>query len=168
MKVSKISATLLVLTILLVSIISSCNEKVEENTEAETVAEVTFNLVIAKANIEAANDNFQDLFAAVDSVGLSNISTQDTTLMMNGAPAISGRENVLTAFSGIMNSGITSVGLKTLEVWGTDEYITEEGEYSVGAGDAKADHGKYLLLWKNVNGEWKRHRDILNTDVSAE
>jgi ketosteroid isomerase-like protein len=168
MRVSKKGSTLLILTILLVSIISGCNEKVEENAEVATVAVVTFDLATAKSEIKAANNNFKAFFAAVDSVGLSNLYTQDTKFMMNGAPAISGRENVLTTFSGIMSSGITGADLRTLEVWGTDEYITEEGEYSLFAGDAEADHGKYLVLWKNVNGEWKLHRDIFNTDVSAE
>ena len=120
----------------------SCNEKVEENTNSETVNESAFNLEIAKSEIEAANNEFKSFIAAADSVGLSNLYTQDTKFMMTGAPAINGRENVISTFSAIMNSGISNVDLKTVEVWGTNDLITEEGEYALYAGDDIADHGK--------------------------
>ena len=160
--------TLLAVSLLVVSFIASCNKKAEENTERETATESTFNLTTAKAEIEAANNEFMTLFASIDSLGLSNLYTQDTKFMMTGAPSITGRESVVSTFSGIMKSGISRIDLKTLEVWGNDGLITEEGEYSLYAGDTQADHGKYLVLWKNVEGKWKLHRDIFNTDVSAE
>ncbi len=166
MKNSTKFLTLLAMSLLVVSFIASCNKKAEEHTE--TVIESTFNLTTAKAEIEAANNEFMTLFASVDSIGLSNLYTQDTKFMMTGSSAIKGRESVVSAFSGIMKSGISRIDLNTIEVWGNDGLITEEGEYSLYAGDTQADHGKYLVLWKNEDGKWKLHRDIFNTDVSAE
>lgn len=159
---------LLTLILIAVFLISSCNKKVDESTAMETVAEPTFNLESAKAEIEAANKEFMAFFTAVDSVGLSNLYTEDSKLMMNGNPAITGRENVVSTFSSIMKSGISRANLKTIEVWGNDEIITEEGEYALYVGDDQADHGKYIVLWKNEDGKWKLHRDIFNTDVTAE
>ena len=159
---------LLTLIIIAVFLISSCNKKVDESTAMETVAEPTFNLESAKAEIEAANSEFKSLMAAADSIGLSNLYTQDTKIMMSGAPAINGRENVKSTFSVIMNSGISNADLKTIEVWGTEDLIAEEGEYTLYAGDDIADQGKYIVLWKNVEGKWKLHRDIFNSDVPAE
>jgi len=149
-------------------LVTSCNKKAEENINSDTVNEPTFNLETAKSEIEEANNEFKAFFAAVDSVGLSNLYTQDTKFMMNATSAIVGRENVKSTFSGIMNSGISSVDLKTIEVWGNEEILTEEGEYTLYAGDDIADHGKYIVLWKNVEGNWKLHRDIFNTNVTAE
>ena len=119
----------LVLTLLLAFTIISCNKKVEET--KETVVEPTFNLTTAKAEIVKANKEFMELFTAMDSIGLSKLYTQDAKFMMNGAPAISGRENIQSTISAIMNSGVSSVNLATIDVWGTENLIAEEGELSL-------------------------------------
>ena len=158
----------LVVVSLLFSFVISCNEKAEKITEAETetVTEPVFDLAIAKTEIQSTNNEFAAFISAVDSIGLSNLYTKDTKFMMTGAPSINGRENVQSTMSSIMNSGITGANLKTIEVWGTEDLITEEGEYSLFAGETKADYGKYIVLWKKVEGKWKLHRDIFNSDVS--
>ena len=68
--------------------------------------------------------------------------------------------------SAIMNSGITGVDLRTIEVWGTENLITEEGELSLFVGDTEADQGKYIVLWKKEDGKWKLFRDIFNSNLS--
>lgn len=157
----------LAMTILFISSLTSCKEKAEEATETETVAESAFNLTTAKAEIEAANKEFMALFAATDSVGVANLYTHDAKFMMNGAPAFSGKESIQSILSGIMNSGISSVDLRTIEVWGTEDVLIEEGELTLFAGDAEADQGKFLVAWKNVEGKWKLHRDIFNSNLPA-
>ena len=157
--------TLVAVTIF-VSSITSCNEKAKESTE--TVVESTFNLSTAKAEIEAANKQFMTFVAAADSIGLGNLYTQDAKFMMTGAPAISGIENIQSTFSGIIKSGISNADLRTIEVWGTEDLITEEGEYSLFVGETEVDQGKYLVLWKKEDGKWKLFRDIFNSNLPAE
>ena len=166
MKNSTKFLTLIAVTLLFVSSITSCNEKAKESTE--TVVESTFNLSTAKAEIEAATKQFMTFVAAADSIGLGNLYTQDAKFMMTGAPAISGIENIQSTFSGIIKSGISNADLRTIEVWGTEDLITEEGEYSLFAGETEVDQGKYLVLWKKEEGEWKFFRDIFNSNLSAQ
>ncbi len=166
MKKSTKSLTLIAVTLLLVSSITSCNKKAKETTE--TVAEYTFNLTTAKAEIEAANNEFMTFFAAGDSVGLANLYTQDAKFMNTGAPAITGRKNIQSALSGIMKSGISRVDLITVEVWGTEDFITEEGELSLFVEEAEVYQGKYMVLWKKDDGKWKLFRDIFNSNLPAE
>ena len=135
--------TLIVVALLLVSSIISCNKKVEET--KETVIEPTFNLAIARVKIENANKEFKVLFAAADSIGLANLYTQDAKFMNNGAPAVTGRKNIQSALSGIMNSGISSVNLITIDVWGMENLITEEGELSLFVDEAVVYQGKYIV-----------------------
>ena len=166
MKKSTKILTLIAVTLLFVSFITSCNKKTEETTEI--VAESTFNLTIAKAEIEAVSKEFMAYFAAGDSVGLANLYTQDAKFMNTGAPAITGRKNIQSALSGIMKSGISSVNLITIDVWGTEDLITEEGEISLFADETVVYQGKYIVLWKKVDGKWKLFRDIFNSDLPAE
>jgi len=160
--------SLIVVTILVISSITSCNEKVEKPIEAKTIVESTFNLTTAKAEIVAANKEFVKLVAAADSVGLGNLYAQDAKFMMNGAPAIIGRKDIQSTFSGIINSGITNADLRTLEIWGSEDLITEEGEYSLFVGEKEVDKGKYLVLWKKEDGKWILFRDIINSNLPAE
>ena len=107
-------------------------------------------------------------FTARDSVGLANLYTQDAKFMNTGAPAITGRKNIQSAISGIMNSGISRANLITVEVWGTENFIAEEGEVSLFAEEDEVYQGKYLVLWKKDDGKWKLFRDIFNSNLPAE
>ena len=166
MKKSTNFLTLAAVTLLYVSSITSCNNKTEEATE--TVVESSFNLTTAKTEIVAANKEFMTFFAAGDSVGLANLYSQDAKFMMTGAPAISGRKNIQSVLSGIMNSGISSVDLRTIDIWGNENLITEEGELSLFVGEDEVDRGKYIILWKKENGKWHLFRDIFNSNLPAE
>lgn len=156
----------LAMIVLFISSLTSCKETAKEM--PETVIEPEYNLSTAKTEIEAANKEFMAFFAATDSVGLANLYTQDAKLMMNGAPAISGRKSIQTALSGIMNSGISSVDLRTINVWGTEDLLVEEGELSLFVGDTEADQGKYIVAWIKEDGKWKLFRDIFNSNLPAE
>lgn len=158
--------TLAAVTLLFVFSITSCNNSTEE--AAETVTEPTFNLTTAKAEMVALSIEWMAFVAAGDSVGLANMYAQDAKFMMNGAPAISGRKNIQSAFSGIMKSGISRVDLIIIDVWGTENFLAEEGEVSFFVGDTEVDQGKYIVLWKKEEGKWKMFRDIFNSNLPAE
>jgi len=154
------------MALLFISFITSCNKKVEET--KTTKVESSFNITTAKKEIIDANKEFMKLFADSDSIGLSNLYSQDAKLMMNGTTAILGRKNIQSTFSGIMNSGISNISLKTIDVWGTENLITEEGGLSLFVGDTVVDQGKYIVLWKKEEGEWKLFRDIFNSNLPAQ
>jgi len=142
----------------------SCDEAPKE--EEQAVSE--FNLTTAKAEIEEANKNFMALVAAGDSVGLANSFTVDAKLMAPGGPAVEGRSNIQTAISGILQSGITAIDLRTINVYGTEDLIAEEGEHTLFVGDQAVGEDKYIVLWKKEDGRWKLFRDIFNSNLPAE
>ena len=151
------------LLLLCITIMNGCKNQTEET--KEVTPEPTFDLTIAKAEIVAANKTFADLFVAKDSAGIANLYTQDAKFMMNGSPSIVGREHIQSVMSGIINSGISSVDLITIDVWGTENLVTEEGEFALYAGENMVDEGKYLILWKKVDGKWHLFRDIFNSNL---
>lgn len=164
-KISKFLVPL-TMTILFVFLITSCKETIKEI--PETITEPEFSLTTAKDEIVAANKEFIALFSATDSIGVANLYTQDAKFMMNGSPAISGKASIQSVISAIMNSGVTSVDLRTVDVWGTQDLVVEEGELSLFVGDKEVDQGKYIVAWKNENGNWKLFRDIFNSNLTAE
>ncbi len=54
--------------------------------------------------------------------------------------------------------------LDRLETEAHGDTVNEVGNYKLMvAGGQEADAGKYIVIWKNVAGQWKLHRDIWNT-----
>lgn len=159
MKTNK-STSILATCAALFLLVVSCNT-------ADKETEVPFDKVTAKQEIEAANAEFMDLLSKGDSVGLANYYTADAKFMSAGAPAVSGRQNIQSAISGIIASGITGVELRTDEVWGSGEYVIEEGTLSLFASGQEVAVEKYIVIWKKEDGKWKLFRDIFNSNISA-
>lgn len=125
-----------------------------------------FDLANAKKEIEAANQEVSNFMAKGDSVGLASCYGTDGALLLNNMPAVKGQANLVKVWGGFINSGIGAIELNTTEVWGDENFITEDGTCVLKAKDGtQLDKGKYLVLWKKENGKWKIHRDISNSDL---
>ena len=127
-----------------------------------------FDLENAKNEIEAANRELSDFMAKGDSVGLASAYSADGALMLNNMPSVKGEENLIRLWGSFINAGMSGLEFTTLEIWGDENYITEEGLIVIKAKDGtQLDKGKYIVLWKKENGKWKLHRDISNSDLPA-
>lgn len=147
------------------TILSNCNNADTPKTKAVAENEPSFNLSVVRSEIEAADQNFMDLFAQKDSVGLANLYTTDAKFMSPGAPAFVGKANIQTAMSNLFNSGITRVDLRIKDVYGTEDLIAEEGEFTLYVNDKAVAEQKYIVLWKKEGGKWKLFRDIFNSNL---
>ena len=147
--------------------LSSCNNADTSKKITETQIKSSFDLTVVKKEIEEANQNFMDLVAKGDSVGLANSYTADAKFMSAGEPAVVGRVNIQKAMSDIVNSGITKVDLRLKEVFGTEDLIAEEGELTLYVKDKAVAEEKYIVLWKKEDGKWKLFRDIFNSNLPA-
>ena len=104
-----------------------------------------------------------------------NVSTYSQELFVMTEPASNmpaksfGIRNMNAFWGGMINSGISAITLKTVEVWGNDDLITEEGLLEIITKDkvVVVDKGKYIVLWKKEDGKWKMHRDISNSNLPA-
>jgi ketosteroid isomerase-like protein len=139
--------------------IHSCNTPAKEATE--TVDSATLKQEIEAANIESAG-----FIAKGDSVGMANFYTEDAKLMFPDAPAIVGRKNIQTAIHNVLDSGIAKAEFKTIDVWGTGDFVSEEGQSSLfDKAGTQVVKDKYIVLWKKEGGKWKPFRDISNSDL---
>ena len=133
-----------------------------------TETKPAFDLANAKKEIEAANKNLMDVIAKGDSVGTAAAYSPDGAVMFNNMPSVNGTENLIKVWSSFINAGIRNIELTTVEVWGDENFLTEEGTFIIKSNEgAELDKGKYLVLWKKVDGKWKLHRDISNSELPA-
>jgi ketosteroid isomerase-like protein len=127
-----------------------------------------FDLAHAKKEIEAANQALVEFMAKGDSAGMASAYSKDGLLMLNNMPSVKGNDQLATVWGSFIRAGVSKLTLTTLEVWGDENFVTEEGLFEIKTKeDAPIDKGKYLVLWKKEDGKWKLHRDISNTDLPA-
>lgn len=152
---------------LLFTVAVSCNDP--ENSQTITRKKNTsFDIETAKKEIDKANLEFVDLFNKSDSVGLANMFTVDGKSMEPNEPAFIGRKKIQTHYSIVMNTGANKLGLVTTGLWGDENMLAEEGEFTFLDNDGKQlDKGKYIVLWKMEEGTWKLFRDCYNSDLPA-
>ena len=127
---------------------------------------LAFDLANAKNEIEAANTAISEIIAKGDSVGMASAFSSDGAVMLNNMPSMQGKDNLTTVWGSSIRAGVSKIELSTTEVWGDENYITEEGLYVIKTkDDVQIDKGKYIVLWKKEDGKWKLHRDISNSDL---
>lgn len=147
--------------VIIASLISATLFSCSSNSETKS----NFDVNAAKAEIANSNKNFESYVTKGDSVGLAtNLYTNEAKLMAPNSESAVGRAQIISAMSGIFQSGITGIKLTTADIWGDENNITEEGTFDLNIKDGTVvEKGKYLVLWKKEDGKWKIHRDSFNS-----
>jgi uncharacterized protein (TIGR02246 family) len=119
-------------------------------------------------SIASANQNFMDAFSRADAAGLAALYTEDTKLLPPGSSMMTGREAVQSFWQGAMEMGIKEAKLDTIDVESDGSLAYEIGRFALTVqpqgGESALMTGKYVVVWKNLDGSWKLHVDIWNTD----
>jgi uncharacterized protein (TIGR02246 family) len=117
-----------------------------------------------KADIDAANAKFVELFNKGDFDGIAQLYTEDATALPPGAAMVKGRA-AIGAMWKAMAEQVTDVKVTALEVkpLGPDA-AREIGTFSLKTKAATPQEvtGKYVVVWEKVGGEWKLATDIWN------
>ena len=62
--------------------------------------------------------------------------------------------------------GVKAAKLEPVEIEGHGATAVEVGRFELyAAGQQRVDKGKYIVVWKLTQGEWKLWRDIWNTSL---
>lgn len=132
----------------------------------KTETKSTFDLATAKKEIESANKAISLSMSKGDSLGVAAAYSSDGALMLSNMPAVKGKDNLIKTWGSFMSVGLGNIELTTLEVWGDENYITEEGQFTTTSKEGvQLDKGKYIVVWKKEDGKWKLHRDLSNSDL---
>lgn len=105
-----------------------------------------------------------------DTTTIGNIYAEDGEFLAPGAPRVSGRTAVRSAWAQLFkapNLSLTFEPTKVL-VSSAGDIAYETGTYNLAMDGPKGHRvgevGKFVVAWKKVNGEWKVQYDIFNSD----
>ncbi|MDQ6802822.1 MAG: DUF4440 domain-containing protein [Acidobacteriota bacterium] len=126
----------------------------------------------AESAIRQGDIDFAQRFGQSDAAGVANLYAQDATIMPPNASAVHGREGIRQMWSGLMSTGKGNVTLTSDNVMQSGDMAVEVGRYQFnftpnGATAAIPDTGKYIVVWKRINGQWQIVDDIYNSDMPA-
>jgi len=123
------------------------------------------------AAIDAISPAFFAAVAARDSMTLGNMYADDAHLLAPNMPRTDGKDAIRHAWVDFMATpGMELTGTaNTKLISEAGDMVVELGTYLFKwqdkGGKAQADTGKYVTVYKKVNGEWKIVVDTFNSDV---
>ena len=117
-----------------------------------------------KAEIEAANAKWIELFNKGDFAGVASLYTEDAVAFPPGAAMVKGRAAIAEMWKGaaaqVVDPKLTTLDVKPLGPTAAREI----GTFSLKAKDPNVGDitGKYLVVWEKVGNDWKLAADIWN------
>ena len=117
-----------------------------------------------KAEIEAMNAKWAELFNKGDFAGVAALYTDDATAFPPGAPMVKGAAAIGAMWKGaaenIGDPKLTTVDVKSLG----STAAREIGTFSLKTKGPTPQEltGKYVVVWEKVGNEWKMATDIWN------
>jgi len=128
----------------------------------------TFDLEKAKDEIASRLKAYEDAMAAGDAISLGNMYTEDAEILSSGRSSTIGRENIAKVFDGWVKDSVVG-SFTTTGLWGNKDLLVEQGKgYFAHVTGKWKSTGLYLLVWKNIDGQWQIFRDTWFADPKAE
>ena len=122
----------------------------------------------ATEGINETNRLFMDAFSAGDAEKVAGFYTANCRFLPDNSNPVDGRANVQELIQSMMDGGVSSVELITLEVEDCGDTAVEVGRVVMrGDADELIDDGKFIVIWKKEEGGWRLHRDIVNSSLAA-
>jgi uncharacterized protein (TIGR02246 family) len=122
--------------------------------------------------IEANDAAFEAAFSTGDVVGVAGFYTPDAVVMIPNGPRVDGSAAIEETFTGMLQ-GFPGAALdlttRDVHVAAAGDYAYATGSYTLGGttpdGAEWNDAGKYVAVWRNLDGTWKMAADIWNSDT---
>lgn len=119
-----------------------------------------------KSEIDAANQRFGEAFSRGDAAAVARLYTPHATILPPGSDMVTGRDGIQKVWAGVIQSGLKFGALQTVSVEQYGNAAREIGRFSAEVPNAQKQmtkvEGKYVVIWKRVNGAWLLDTDIWN------
>jgi len=118
--------------------------------------------------IADANKDFMVNFNRGDAAGMADLYTDDGQVLPPNSDFVIGKEAIQAFWQTLMDMGIKEAKLDIVEVEEQDDLAVEVSKYTLQGEEGQVlDQGKYIVIWKREDGQWKLHRDIFNSSLPA-
>ena len=118
--------------------------------------------------IGSVNGSFMKAFLRADSAAIASLYTTDATLLPPGSPMLRGTSAIQAFWQTAMDTGVKEARLETVNLENNADFVHEIGRYALTIQNSNRQNitvtGKYVVIWKKQNADWRLHIDIWNAD----
>ena len=117
-------------------------------------------------------DRWLQLVKAKDAAGIAELYAEDGAVMPPNAPIGKGRAAIQQTWTSMMRTPSFDLTFapEQIVVSSSGDMALDRGTYSLTIapdGTTQTDTGKYVVVWRKIDHEWKAAADIFNSDLSA-
>ena len=125
-----------------------------------------------KQAIGVANERWLQLIRSKDASGIGQLYAQDGVALPQNEKAAIGRQAIVQMWGRQMQTPdyALTFGTEQLVFSNSGDMALDRGWYRFSAKGPKGpinDTGKYVVVWRKIDGQWKVAEDIFNTDLPA-
>jgi uncharacterized protein (TIGR02246 family) len=122
--------------------------------------------------IRETNTRWLDLIVKKDAVGVAALYAENGAFMAPNAPIATGRAAIQAAWQGMMDMPGVALTFEPDEivVSSSGDMAYDRGTYKFtadGESGPMTDEGKYVVVWRKVDGKWLVAADIFNSSAPA-
>jgi ketosteroid isomerase-like protein len=148
-----------------VLIIIGCEKDNTHSTTAKNGSTDHFDLVAMKKFIREKNDQFTKAHITGDNAAIDTLFTSDGKSFPPNAEPVIGRETISKLTAEYIKYGVSEFHEETTELYGCEDMLIDQGNYTMTYGpDNTVEKGKYINVWKKVDGQWKIYSNMWNTN----
>lgn len=119
-------------------------------------------------DIAAANKGFMAAFKRGDAAGLAALYTENGQILPPNSDSMTGQKAIQAFWQAVMDMGIKEAKLEIVEAEAHGDTAIEISKFTLHGEEGQVlDQGKYIVVWKQEDGQWKLHRDIFNSSMPA-
>ena len=150
-------------------LLASCNGATDTNTSSETTKPETdkSDMRLVRAEIQAIENAWAEAMTKRDINAIMALYTDDVKSMQDGGPTLNGKAALQAQMEKDFGAPprYASISFTTQDVYGTPDEVTEVGTSSEkDASGKETATGKYIAVFKKVDGSYKCVREIYNKD----
>ena len=167
----KVPAVIIALSSFIIAA-TACGATAEQEPAADEAAQPQTDVVAAPSAEEAqvaiteAIDVWEAAWNAGDAAGIAALYADDAMLLPPGGEPVS--HEAIQAFvqDALDEQAGVQIAIETREVDSYGDWAIAVGSYVFTDADGgHVDHGKYMWVWKNVDGSWRLTRAIWNSSM---
>jgi len=109
---------------------------------------------------------FMAAFARGDAAGLAALYTEEGQVLPPNGDFVTGHEQLEAFWGAVFGMGVKKAEIEMGEVEAYGDTAVEVSRFTM-LGDAGQvlDKGKFIVVWKQEDDQWKLHRDIFNSSM---
>ena len=108
---------------------------------------------------------WNEAYQSGDAAAVAAIYSEDATLLPPNQQPVAGRDEIQKAWAAMIDDGL-SADVTYTETGSDGDIGYKVGTFAIKDSKGKPlDEGKFVEVWKRVDGEWKLHRDIYNSNL---